>query len=305
MTTLALPSGSTLTNLPVYEQVIYGYLARYQCAATKRAYIEDLKNYDAWCRMQGLEPLTARRAHLDLYVRWMQAQNRWAESTISRRIGTVCGMLRYACVEEYIDKDPSVAVVRPTVDHAKQQRTWLSPSDFGLLLRTARKTGPIEHGLVAILGLMALRVGEACSLNVDSIGRDRGYVVLNYIGKGGKAAISPVPVPAMKALDGLVAGREHGPLFRNADGNRMDRACAARMLRRLCQTAGVEQIITPHGLRRTFATSALLAKTPIYEVQLAMRHKSPATTARYDCAQHNPDRNATHPIAAFMASMAD
>ena len=28
MNTLVLPSGSGLTNLPIYEQVVYGYLAR-------------------------------------------------------------------------------------------------------------------------------------------------------------------------------------------------------------------------------------------------------------------------------------
>ena len=84
----------------------------------------------------------------------------------------------------------------------------------------------------------------------------------------------------------------------------MDRAAAARALRRLCKQAGLPADITPHSLRRTFATTGLLNKVPIYEVQIAMRHCSPSTTALYDMARNSLDRNATHQVAGFLASMA-
>lgn len=76
------------------------------------------------------------------------------------------------------------------------------------------------------------------------------------------------------------------------------------MLHRLCKNAGLASDITPHSLRRTFATSGLLFKVPLYEVQVAMRHQSPKTTVLYDMARLNPDRNATHASAGLMASMA-
>lgn len=85
----------------------------------------------------------------------------------------------------------------------------------------------------------------------------------------------------------------------------MDRACAARMLRRLAKAAGVEAEITPHGLRRTFVTTGLLNKVPIYDMQLAARHVSASTTALYDMAKTNHDRSATHQVAGFMAAMAE
>lgn len=107
MSTLALPA-SSLTHLPVFEQLVYGYLARCKVQSTLRAYQEDLKNYIAWCQTQQLDPMTAKRAHLDLYVRWMQAQARWSESTISRRIGTVCGLYKYAALEEYLPGAPPI-----------------------------------------------------------------------------------------------------------------------------------------------------------------------------------------------------
>jgi integrase/recombinase XerD len=302
MSTLALPA-STLAHLPILEQVVYGYLARLDSEATIRAYKEDLKNFLAWCEMQQLEPLTAKRAHLDLYVRWMQAQHRWSESTISRRVGTVCGLFKYATMEEYLQRDPSLGVIRPGVDRAKQIRTYLNPVQFAQVLKAAQASGPTDHALVALLGMMGLRIGEACSLNVENLTTQSGYRVLSFIGKGNKAAHVPVPIPVMRALDDVIAGRELGPILLNTKGERMDRAAAARMLRRLAKTADISSDITPHGLRRTFVTSGLLNKVPIYEMQLAARHVSASTTALYDMAKTQLDRNASHQVAGFLASM--
>jgi integrase/recombinase XerD len=84
----------------------------------------------------------------------------------------------------------------------------------------------------------------------------------------------------------------------------MDRACVNRLLKRLCRDAGVPTDISPHSLRRTFATTGLLNKVPIYEIQLAMRHQSAATTAIYDMARGSLDRSAAHQVAGYMASLA-
>lgn len=174
MTTLALPAGAgTLNTLDPVEQVVLGYLAKLKSKSTLRAYQEDLRNYFQWCQQNGIGPLAVKRAHLDMYVRWMQSQNRWAEQTIARRIGTVCGLMKYAAMEDFLPKDPSLGVERPTVDRAKQHRTWLTPVDFAQLLKTSQETGPMEHALVCLLGMMGLRVGEVCSLNVENLREDR------------------------------------------------------------------------------------------------------------------------------------
>ena len=76
------------------------------------------------------------------------------------------------------------------------------------------------------------------------------------------------------------------------------------MLRRLARQADIGADITPHGLRRTFVTTGLLNKVPIYDMQLAARHQSASTTALYDMAKNQVDRNATHQVAGYMAAMA-
>jgi integrase/recombinase XerD len=47
------------------------YLARFK--GSSREHTEsDLRCYLAWCAERGLDPLAARRPHLELYIRWMQ-----------------------------------------------------------------------------------------------------------------------------------------------------------------------------------------------------------------------------------------
>lgn len=303
MNTLALPAAAVVDQLDPLQQAILGYLAKYRCPSTHRAYREDLLNWLGYCQTNQLEPLTVRRIHLDMYVRWMQDQQRWAESTISRRIGTVCGMYRYAAAEDIIVKDPGAALVMPTVDRDKQRRTILSPIDFALLLRAAERHSPDAHLLVALMGMMGLRIAELCSLDVENVTRDGGYRVLHFTGKGNRAAHVAVPIPVLGALEECLADRTTGPLVRNRRGDRMDRPTAARLLRRLARTAEIEVDFSCHSLRRSFCTTGLIFGVPIYEMSIAMRHKSVKTTALYDGARNNLDRNATHQVAGRIAAL--
>lgn len=84
----------------------------------------------------------------------------------------------------------------------------------------------------------------------------------------------------------------------------MDRACATRMLNKLGETAGLGRRVQPHALRRTFCTSGLVSGVPLRDMQIAMRHASPNTTAIYDMAAQSFDRNASHRVASFMAGAA-
>lgn len=72
----------------LYSQVlrlaIAAYLARFK--ATSRTHADsDLRAHLGWCADRGLDPLTASRPHIELYVRWMQEVRRLKPSTVSSR----------------------------------------------------------------------------------------------------------------------------------------------------------------------------------------------------------------------------
>lgn len=305
MTTLALPpSHNTLTELPTFERAVYGYLAQYR-GKTFEAYKADLKNWLAWCDGK-VHPLQVGRDHLNLYVQWMQNHPaRWADSTIARRIGTVCGLYKYLCDEEVIAKDPSRRVSRPRVDRDKQRCTYLPPVDFATLIKYTVKHGtPTEQALIALIGMRGLRIGEATSLDIGDFTEARGYRIVKFIGKGGKARSVVVPVPAVPLIEAAIGDRTEGPILTNAWGQRMSRITAARLVKNLAAAAGVDNDISNHSLRRSFATAGIAKGESLYEISLAMGHASMDTTKRYDRLANNMDRDVSQGIAGFLSNLA-
>lgn len=298
----AVPTAGSLDRLDPTNLALAGFLARYR-GATLRAYHGHLKLYVGWCTGVDLAPLAATRPHLELYLRWMEQQG-WAEATVSLRFGTVATFYKYAELDGLIPRDPCVHVTRPKVNRAAQRRTFLTPLEYASLLEASRLAGPREHALVALLGVRGLRIAEACSLDVESMSVVNGHECITFVGKGGDIATLPLPIPAIRAVRAVISDRESGPLLLNRVGVRMNRVAATRILRRLAARAHIATRISPHSLRRTFCTSGLASGVPIYEMQLAMRHKDPATTALYDMAAGNMDRDAAHRVASYLSGMA-
>jgi integrase len=134
---------------------------------------------------------------------------------------------------------------------------------------------------------------------------ERGHRVLRMVGKGGKPATIPLPVPVIRALDAAAGERTSGPLLlRRKSGLPMNRKAAALAVERLCKAAGITKKISPHSLRHSYVTACLDAGVPLRDVQVAARHSDPRITARYDRARHNHDRHANHTVAAFLAGAA-
>ena len=59
-----------------------GFLSGY-CDGTRRSYATDLPIFTAWCAEADLELFGARRAHLELFGRWMEENGRM-RSTVAR-----------------------------------------------------------------------------------------------------------------------------------------------------------------------------------------------------------------------------
>jgi integrase/recombinase XerD len=295
-TTELLPGNLDLTRLTVTS-----FLARYR-EPTLTAYTQDLKAFLGWCRTYDRDVLRISRGELELYVRYLEGRG-YAAATVARRFGTVATFYKYAVIDGVIPNDPATAVSRPKVSWEGQKRTVLHPLEFAALLAAARVSGPNDHALVCLLGMLGLRVSEACATDITDLRYEAGYELLHVLGKGAKPADIPLPIPVLRAVREVVGGRTAGPILRTRTGRRMDRAGASRALSRVAHAAGISHPISPHGLRRTFCTTGLVAGISIRDMQYAMRHADPRTTMRYDMAKANLDRHAAHAVAAYLAGM--
>ena len=281
---------------------VAAYLARYK--GSSRLHTEsDLRCYLAWCRSHDLDPLQARRPHIELYLRWMQEVQRFQPSTVSRRLSIVSGFYRTCVIDTVLEHSPAEHVRRPRVS-ADSPTLGLSHLQFEALLTAARdSTNPHDFALVAMLGLLGLRIFEATGADVTDLSEVHGHRVLTVLGKGDKLAVLPLPPAVARAIDHATTGRADGPILRNRAGDRMSRHSATRRLRRLSTTAGVTIArMHPHMLRHTYVTTMLDAGVDLRDVQIAARHSDPRTTMRYDRARKNLDRHPNYILAAYMAS---
>src|SRR3954451_22059449 len=77
---------------------VAAYLDRYK--GESRLHTEsDLTAYLVWCRERGLDPLLARRPHIELYLRWMQEVRHYKPSTVSRRLSVIAGYYRTCVID--------------------------------------------------------------------------------------------------------------------------------------------------------------------------------------------------------------
>jgi integrase/recombinase XerD len=279
-----LPSVPSDRLVPVTDQLrlaVAAYLARF--TGSSREHTEsDLRCYLSWCAEHSLDPLAARRPHLELYLRWMQevrassprrcrGGSRWWPGSTGPASSTACWSIH----------PPSMSA---DLGHSESPAVGFTHLQFEALLTAARDSAnSYDFALVAMLGPLGLRIFEAAGANIGDLGDEHGHRVLRVCGKGTKTVLIPLPPAVARAIDRAIAARSSGPILLNSRGARMDRHAATRRLRRLADTAGVR--ITrphPHMLRYTFVTTMLDAGVDLRGVQIAARHADPRTTMRYD-----------------------
>jgi integrase/recombinase XerD len=286
----------------VLPAAVSAFLGRYR--GQTRVHTEsDLRVFLRWCTDHRLAPLAAARADIERYVRWLQDVRRYQPSTVSRCLSVVVGFYRVCFIDAILERSPADYVRRPSVP-AESPTLGLGHLQFEALITTARlSTNPNDFALVALLGLLGLRIFEACGSNIADLGEEHGHRVLRVRGKGGKVVLVPLPPAVARAIDRAVDDRASGPVLRNTLGARMDRHAATRRLKHPAHAAGIRMPrMHPHMLRHTFVTTMLDAGVSLRDVQIAARHADPRTTMRYDRARNNLDRHPNYILAAFMAS---
>ena len=214
----------------------------------------------------------------------------------------VVGFYRICVIDQILPHSPADYVRRPTVP-AESPTLGLGHLQFEALITTARlSTNPNDFALIALLGLLGLRISEACGANIADLGEEHGHRVLRVRGKGGKVVLVPLPPAVARAIDRAVDGPTDGPILRNTLGapdgppRRDPTAQAPGRNRRYPHASDASM------LRHTFVTTTLDAGVSLRDVQIAAHHADPRTTMRYDRARKQLDRHPNYILAAYMTS---
>ncbi|MBS1244254.1 MAG: site-specific tyrosine recombinase XerD, partial [Deltaproteobacteria bacterium] len=144
-----------------------------------------------------------------------------------------------------------------------------------------------DRAMLTLMYASGLRASELVTLRLENVDANAGF--LYVLGKGGKERVVPVAEAALAALAGYMAGARPGflgkrvssALFLSRRGKQITRQTLWNRIRRWALSAGIEERISPHTLRHSFASHLLAGGADLRAVQAMLGHADIATTQIY------------------------
>ena len=227
---------------------------------------------------------------LNKYVEDLRVRKGYRDTTTARKVASIKSFFGFLSENSIITEDPTESLGSPRVGRTLPK--FLPEEDVTSLLDTAYKSGTNEgHRDAVIMELLyatGLRVGELVSLNTQDVDLSESYI--RCMGKGSKERLVHLYPKALEELRrylrharvALLGHRRTEPsLFVNHRGERLTRQWVWTILKNYAQKAGIQQNITPHTLRHSFATHLLQNGASLRHVQELLGHSSISTTQVY------------------------
>lgn len=286
------------------------WLARDLSDQTRSAYSGDIAAYFTWCRSRHMNP--ARAGFLDLerydyHLREMPpppprrgpAPARYSKNTRARLLSTVASWYEYGLIREFIDRNPTRTITRPTLDKGVPRSHIADDVDRVMdialhVLAPGDRVRSLTMAAVVAVGVdHGWRRAQLIGARIEDLTAVKGYAACVTQAKGRKEVTTVFTDRCRDLIRSLLVARGNpaeGPLFSFAAGRPMSPAQLWRILGRIGQLAGVAEL-TPHTLRRTLATAHGDAGIPLDVTADALGHASVDTTRDYyDMRRDDPDR---------------
>ncbi len=258
---------------------------------TLKAYRIDLLQYAAYI---NTSPDFYSRNILDSYLTLLHKQ--YKSKTVKRKIASLKAFFHYLSYREILSENPfdkldirfREAKLLPKTIPFHSLQTFLST------LYAQKELAPTEYqrhccirdiAVIELLFATGMRISELCSLKPQNIDLENNTV--RIYGKGAKERILQVGNPdvlaALKLYDETF--REDietcGYFFVNRLCHKLSDQSVRFMINRYTQLANLEQHITPHMFRHSFATLLLEQDVDIRYIQQMLGHSSISTTEIY------------------------
>lgn len=299
----------------VDEFVAYLRTEKGLAAATVAAYRRDLATWRRFCVATGVDPTAAAPENVTEFLDALRAgrppaSKSLAPASVARMLVSLRSLYRFLTREEMTASDPMGRLGPPTRTRSLPQA--ISIADVEVLLEQPGRDllGRRDRAILETLYGAGLRISELISLDVDDLDLDEGSVLIRS-GKGSKSRRVPLGRAARAATGDYVAVARPelarraarpagGALFLNARGARLSRQGCWKLLKARARAAGLNDRVSPHTLRHSFATHMLDGGADIRVVQELLGHASLTTTQVYTLVSDTRLREAyvqAHPRA--------
>ncbi len=216
---------------------------------------------------------------------------KYAEATVARKVAAVKSFFQFLHAEAVIPENPTDNLESPRVGKTLPKPLSVQQMDDLLEQPSKRRTPEAlrDQAMLELLYATGLRVTELVSLDLDSISLEPKRAHVRCLGKGAKERTIPLHEQALRALafylnDGrarLLKQKKERALFLNRRGERLTRQGFWLILKQYAREAHIDDPVTPHTLRHSFATHMLRGGAPLRSVQELLGHANISTTQVY------------------------
>ncbi len=259
---------------------------------TLEAYRSDLQQYGAYLGRIEVDPLDVKPTDVAGFISELatgrEGKAPVGPSTLQRKIACLRSFYRHLRREQLIDHDP-IAELRPPRSPGRLPKV-LSRDEVNRLLAQPKGNSPAalrDRALLETMYACGLRATEATSLELSDLDLEAG--VLRTRGKGSKERLVPVGSKAIETLEAYLArGRprlvglaDEPRVFVNLRGRGLSRQGLYKIVQGHARSAGLDQRMSPHTLRHTFATHLLAGGCDLRSLQEMLGHADIGTTQIY------------------------
>lgn len=283
---------------------------------TLAAYRRDLATWKTFVDEQGLDASKVTSDDVTDYVDRLRkgtspAARALAPASVARMLVTVRALYRFLNAEGHLASDPTALVDLPKRARSLPKAISIEEVEEILAAPADDLLGRRDSAILETLYGAGLRISELTALDVDDVDLDEGSIWVRS-GKGGKDRRLPLGRAARSAIGRYAttsrpvllskarAGAPAGALFLNARGGRLSRQGCWKILKGYARNAKLEDRVSPHTLRHSFATHLLDGGADVRVVQELLGHASLVTTQVYTLVSGQQLREvylAAHPRA--------
>ncbi|ULO09188.1 site-specific tyrosine recombinase XerD [Paenibacillus sp. 19GGS1-52] len=256
---------------------------------TLESYGRDVSQFLEFAEGRGATlPDEIRRSHIMLYLGELRGAGR-ATATLNRNTVSLRAFFHYLLKERIIGQDPTLDM--ESIKPDKKPPMILTVLEIEQLLAAPDETtshGMRDKAMLELLYATGIRVSELISLNVDDVHTDMKYA--RCTGTSGKERVVPIGAMAAQSVEVYTVGKRdmllrkcktEPALFLNSLGGRLTRQGFWKIIKKYAREAHIEQDITPHTLRHSFAAHLLEGGADLRSVQQMLGHADISTTQIY------------------------
>lgn len=260
-----------------------------ESANTIKSYAEDLNQFLEYLKQNKISEPAFKNVNYSILRGFLTHLNerQLSKRTIARKVSAMRTFFKYLVMEGIIDENAALSL--KGIKLPKKLPVFLYPAEIETLLSAPADDilGIRDKAIMELLYATGMRVGELVSLKLKDLNMGTNFIIV--LGKGSRERVVFFGTKAARSMEEylkksrpfLVKDTACDFVFLNKNGTGITDRSIRRIIEKYVKIASLNQKISPHALRHSFATHMLNNGADLKTVQELLGHASLSTTQIY------------------------